>query len=1137
MSYEINSDNGVNGTGIRYEGPSPGRCSVERQHGPGRHPATARNAKRRKWTQEENRIVMECFYQSNPDSYGYRKRMHNIWTEKNMFPVTEQRLQDQKSNIIKKGWFSKLELEEIKNHIVREDGAHEMSQDDISGTSMYEDEQDHNFPEAEESLIFDHQEHQMSQDRLINVVEGVQLTDDENRLLDLLEVKLISDRIRLPPLRGVDKRKLENAVGKINEVLAKVVTFNITMTNDLIYAGAAVVTDMVGRKNRNRNVNVKEPPWKKRLELKVKELNKDLGRINVLIKKQKVKQRLEGSLQKKYKIKEKGLTTVREEIKQRISATSSKIKRYSNRIRQYQQNRQFVNNQRRFFQEVDGQGQQNSDVPDANEAKLFWSNIWSKEVKHSNEAEWLKGFRDHGFERQRHQQPNCELTRSKLKKVLARIPNWKAPGPDMVQGFWIKHFTSLHEHLLQNYKDCLTNKQVPTWLTKGRTVLIQKDKLKGNDPSNYRPITCLPITWKILTGMISEEIYSYLNVNGLLPEEQKGCRKKSRGTGDLLYIDKTILKEVKTRKKNLAMAWIDYRKAFDSVPHSWILECLDLLGVNRELREFLEESMKSWQVQLFCGDEILGEVNIKRGIFQGDSLSPLLFVISLIPLTHVLRASKPGYEVSNNKEKINHLLYMDDLKLYGKNEKEINSLVQTVRIFSKDICMDFGIDKCATLVLKRGILSKSEGINLPDDKVIKSVNADEGYKYLGVLQANQIMNRTMKTKICKEYKRRVRKLLETKLNSENLIKAINTWAVSLLRYSAAFLDWTKEEIQGLDRNTRKLMTMHKALHPKSDVDRLYLKRKDGGRGLLSIEDTVSLASIGLIKYIEKSEERIITAVRGNDLCDGEDEKQFKKRKHQERKKKWHDKALHGQFLRQTEEETGKDQWQWLRSTGIKRETESLIMAAQEQAIRTNAIKAKIDKSQEESKCRMCGKVDETINHLLCECSKMAQREYKRRHDWLGKRVHWEVCRKLGFETKEKWYEHQPESVYENDDYKVLWDFNIQTDHVIEARRPDLVIINKQDRMCQIVDFAVPYDSRVNLKETEKITKYQDLARELQKLWNMRVKVIPIIIGALGTTPKKLEQRLMELGIKCVTGEMQKTVILNSARILRKVLEI
>ena len=213
------------------------------------------------------------------------------------------------------------------------------------------------------------------------------------------------------------------------------------------------------------------------------------------------------------------------------------------------------------------------------------------------------------------------------------------------------------------------------------------------------------------------------------------------------------------------------------------------------------------------------------------------------------------------------------------------------------------------------------------------------------------------------------------------------------------------------------------------------------------------------------------------------------------------------------------------------------MAAQEQAIRTNSIKAKIDQSQQESKCRMCGKADETVNHLLSECSKMAQREYKRRHDWLGKRVHWEICHRLQFQTKEHWYEHVPETVLENNEFKLLWDFNIQTDHVIEARRPDLVIVNKKERFCQIIDFAVPFDSRVNFKETEKIEKYQDLARELQKLWNMRVKVIPIVIGALGTTPKKLDKRLNDLGVKCPVKDLQKTVILNSARILRKVLEI
>ena len=213
------------------------------------------------------------------------------------------------------------------------------------------------------------------------------------------------------------------------------------------------------------------------------------------------------------------------------------------------------------------------------------------------------------------------------------------------------------------------------------------------------------------------------------------------------------------------------------------------------------------------------------------------------------------------------------------------------------------------------------------------------------------------------------------------------------------------------------------------------------------------------------------------------------------------------------------------------------MAAQEQAIRTNAIKAKIDYSQVESKCRMCGKVDETISHLLCECSKMAQREYKRRDNWLGKRIHWELCQKLRMNSKSKWYEHQPKPVCENDTHKILWDFNIQTDHVIEARRPDMVVVNKSENKCYLIDFVVPFDSRVNSKEREKIQKQQDLARELKKIWNIKVKVIPIVIGALGTTPKRLEKWLREINVECKVQELQKTVILNSARILRKVLEI
>ena len=121
----------------------------------------------------------------------------------------------------------------------------------------------------------------------------------------------------------------------------------------------------------------------------------------------------------------------------------------------------------------------------------------------------------------------------------------------------------------------------------------------------------------------------------------------------------------------------------------------------------------------------------------------------------------------------------------------------------------------------------------------------------------------MKNKIQKEYLRRTRKLLETKLNCKNLIKGINTWAVSLVRYSGPFLKWTRDELIQMDQRTRKLMTMHKALHPKDDVDRLYVPRKEGGRWLASIEDSVDTSIQRLEDYIEKHERGLITAIRNN----------------------------------------------------------------------------------------------------------------------------------------------------------------------------------------------------------------------------------------------------------------------------------
>ena len=219
-----------------------------------------------------------------------------------------------------------------------------------------------------------------------------------------------------------------------------------------------------------------------------------------------------------------------------------------------------------------------------------------------------------------------------------------------------------------------------------------------------------------------------------------------------------------------------------------------------------------------------------------------------------------------------------------------------------------------------------------------------------------------------------------------------------------------------------------------------------------------------------------------------------------------------------------------------RETESLLIAAQDSAIRTNNIKARIDKTQQNSKCRLCGDRDETINHIISECSKLAQREYKTRHDWVGKVIHWEMCKKFKFDHTNKWYMHNPAPVLENAKHKLLWDFNIQTDHLIPARRPDLINNKKKKRTCKIVDFAVPADHRIKLKECETKDKYLDLARELKKLWNMQVTIIPIVIGAFGTVTKGLLKGLEDLEVGGRVETIQTTALLRTARILRRVLE-
>ncbi|MEM7264391.1 MAG: reverse transcriptase domain-containing protein [Pseudomonadota bacterium] len=357
------------------------------------------------------------------------------------------------------------------------------------------------------------------------------------------------------------------------------------------------------------------------------------------------------------------------------------------------------------FDELDRVVEEQIPPPNPEDATKFWSDIWSTETNHDSQAVWIEEV-EHELARVQKQQ-NIRITREDINNATRKFANWKAPGPDGVQGFWFKKLPAMHGKIATHLQQCLDTGNVPEWMTKGKTVLVIKDPLKGNEVGNYRPIACLPIMWKLMTGIFSEKIYQHLDQNELLVEEQKGCRKNSRGTKDQLLIDKAILKNCKRRHTNLSMSWIDYRKAYDLVPHSWINKCIDMFAIADNIKDLIRNSMRSWKTRLTSDNQILGEVEINRGIFQGDSLSPLLFVLIMTPLSFILRNTSLGYKMSKTSEPISHLLFMDDLKLYATNKSQLDSLVNVVKIFSNDIKMEFGLSKCAVLELKRGKVVKS----------------------------------------------------------------------------------------------------------------------------------------------------------------------------------------------------------------------------------------------------------------------------------------------------------------------------------------------------------------------------------------------------------------------------------------------
>ena len=1149
-------------------------------------------SQRIRWTEAEYAELLYCYFYQQHRGTASENNVYNFWRTRNPLDrlnLTSKTLASQRRYIINNKKLSELEIDRIKQDAQPENFSLSLSgslsapstknprseNSKFSTTTVSNHELDNIEPQpcTPNRMLYQN-------DALIELdhshidVQVTQLQDEIEREYNIVRASPVYNRLRLRKLwENTKTKQLITVANNVLQLLITHNTYNLTELNNLIYATATVITNKILQPQSSRtglHSTSRTPKWKHRLEKRIANYRAELSIIasHTALVNESSKKKLT-KLKQKYSIQsDHDYINTQELLKQKILLYAQRIRRYVKRTNFYQQNRTFIKNEKQFYRNLHTPTYFCESGPTLEKQHEFWQNLWGNAKVHNQTANWIVQE-----ELRTQKVPFMEfepVNVSSLRAVLSKLSNWKAPGPDCVPNFWIKKLHALHLPLA-----CTINQAIhfpetcPTWLTRGTTILLPKTA-NPTDPSEYRPITCLSVFYKLITSVLVEQIYDHLQINHLLPAEQKGCGRGTYGCREHLLLNKLIIDHARKNSRNLAMAWIDYRKAYDSVPHSWIEHTLKLYHLDPDVVNFCVSTMRTWQtrIHLQTPETCLQSkyINIRRGIFQGDSLSPLLFCIILIPLSREIKASQQGYHISDSVT-IDHLLYMDDLKLYAKNKASLEKLLKTVYTISNDIHLSLNISKCSKAIFHRGRLTDSTNIVLDFDTEIRDLQPNRVYKYLGVDERNGIETKLMKDRVRLEYYRRVRRVLNSELTSGNKFRAIGSLAVPVIEYSISILDWTKTELQKIDRKTRKILTMNKLLHPRADVSRLYVPRSEGGRGLRQIEATYKLAQAGFAHYLNNcvenplvdlikkvaSTSRItstpmtcaekITADYHLTLSgpSAQSRTLFKSTLKaaiiKNLRADWVDKPMHGQFARQIQRPgiCLESSFRWLKTGHVKGETEALIVAAQDQALRTRYFDKNILHAPIDGKCRLCRTNWETIDHVVSGCSVLAQKEYIHRHDRICTYLHYSILKHFGFSVPDKWYTHVPAAVTQIGEITVLYNEQVHTDRTIPANKPDIIVRNNTQRTCQIIEVAVPMDINVEKKEVEKNLKYVDLSIEISRMWQMKVEIIPIVIGALGTSTFVHQKNLKKLGPQLSSSILQNIVLYGTAHILRRTL--
>ena len=423
----------------------------------------------------------------------------------------------------------------------------------------------------------------------------------------------------------------------------------------------------------------------------------------------------------------------------------------------------------------------------------------------------------------------------------------------------------------------------------------------------------------------------------------------------------------------------------------------------------------------------------------------------------------------------------------------------------------------------------------------------------------------------------MKKICRSELSPKNKITAINQKATPVLSYGFGIVDWPQNELDNLDIKTRKILTIHKVIYRNQCMDRIYLPRREGGMGLIEINDVHRSTIINLDYYLQTTQEEHLEKVRKHhqevlpekksltklasifkahheeqetehlveeENTQVQEEEQttkypYKRCERAIKRNRWKSNKRAGRFYEETWKSyiDRKGSFQWIQNGELKFDEERLLFAAQDQGLTTNGF-LKMCGIKQDDKCRFCHTSTESTSHLVSGCQTLlADGHYTRRHNKVCTYLHRTICQDKNIPTQDIWL-HDPQPITATEDTTIFYDKEIPVGRFIEngAVKPDIVVWDRKLSSAIIIDVSVPNDFGINRAEREKITKYQDLKNALKDEWKLNeVAVITVIVSATCFMKDNLQSYLDSIPGKPNKYQVQTAAIKGTVTLLKKVL--